>query len=340
MKEGEEHINESLLIAYINGELSGEAKAQAESWIASSPENQKAFQELEKTWILSGKISPKPVVVNTDDAWLKLKQKITQPVTAETVKPVVEEKQTRVFKLKPWMQVAAAAVVVLGIFGVYKLINPAGTQVSLTAKNEILIDTLLDGSVVSLNKNSTLHYPDKFAQNERRVILDGEAFFEVEPNPESPFIIELDHESQVRVLGTSFNIEESDSTTEVFVKTGKVEFKSATSIVILTPGEKGILNHATGKIDKAEPAQLDFNETYWLDQKLDFKKTSLKEVIQILSLVFNTSIELENPEAGNCQLTTAFERESLEQILDVIAGSFGLNVMKTNQGFILTGHGC
>jgi transmembrane sensor len=334
MKEGAAHINESLLIAYINGELSGEVKTAVEGWISASPENQKTFEELEKTWILSGNISPKPVVVNTEDAWLKLKQKIT------TSESVPEQKQTRVFKMKPWMQVAAAAVVVLGIFGIYRLMNQSGEQITLTAKNEILIDTLQDGSVISLNKNSTLNYPDRFAQNERRVILKGEAFFEVEPDPERPFIIELGYESQVRVLGTSFNIEESDSTTEVFVKTGKVEFKSAASTVILIPGEKGILNHASGKIEKAQPAQLDFNETYWLDQKLDFKKTALKDVVGILSLVFSTSIELENPEAGDCQLTTAFERESLEQILDIIAGSFGLEVMKKNGGYILTGHGC
>ena len=348
MEEQKQPIEEALLIAYINGELSGEAKALVERWIASSAENKKVFDELEKTWILSGKISPKPVVVNTTDAWMKVQQKLQQKQQQveqlqEKISPTkqaAERSRGQVFKLKPWMQIAAAAVIVLGIFGIYKLMNPAVEQMTLTAHQEIMIDTLNDGSVISLNKNSTLTYPDQFAANERRVSLNGEAFFEIEPDAARPFIIELEHESQVTVLGTSFNIEESDSTTEVFVKTGKVEFKSTQSTLILTPGEKGILNHSTGIIKKSQPEELDFNETYWLDQQLNFENTKLSEVVRILSAVFETSIELENPAAGDCVLMTAFERESLDYILQVIAGSFNLEVEKKKDGYILKGHGC
>ncbi|MBI3133459.1 MAG: FecR domain-containing protein [Bacteroidetes bacterium] len=331
MEKREDDINESQLIAYINGELSGDEKLRVERWIASSPQHKKVFDELEKTWILSGKISPKPVVVNTDDAWLKISQKITRPAA---------QKPTRVFKLNPWLQAAAVAVILVGVFGIYKLMNPSAGQLTLTAQNEILTDTLQDGSVVSLNKNSSLTYPDRFAGNERRVKLDGEAFFEVEPDAQKPFVVELNHQAQVTVLGTSFNIEEGDSTTEVFVKTGKVEFKSAQDAVILTPGQKGILHYTSGEITLANAEALDFNETYWLDQKLNFEKTNLDEVIRILSLVFETSIELENPEAGNCVLTTRFERESLNQILQVIATSFGLEVEEHKNGYILKGNGC
>lgn len=332
MEKREDNINESLLIAYINGELAGEEKTSVEAWIASSSENKKYFDELEKTWIISGKISPKPVVVNAEDAWLKIKNKISQPVA--------EVKETPVFKLSPWLKVAAVAILLVGVFGIYKYMNSSVEQMTLTAKNEILIDTLQDGSVISLNKNSSLTYPEKFADNERRVQLKGEAFFEIEPDAERPFIIELNNESQVKVLGTSFNIEEGDSTTEVFVKTGKVEFTSNKSSVILTPGEKGILHYASGEITKAKSEELDFNETYWLDQKLDFNNTSLNEVVSILEIIFETTIKLENPATGNCVLMTSFERESLDQILQIIATSFGLEVEKKEGSYILKGNGC
>jgi ferric-dicitrate binding protein FerR (iron transport regulator) len=332
VEKEEDNINESLLIAYINGELAGEEKSSVERWIALSSENKKYFEELEKTWIISGNISPKPVVVNTDDAWLKIKNRIAQPV--------VEVKETSVFRLSPWLKIAAVAVLLVGIFGIYRYMNSSVDQMTLTAKDEILIDTLQDGSVISLNKNSSLTYPEKFAENERRVQLKGEAFFEIEPDAERPFVIELHNESQVKVLGTSFNIEEGDSTTEVFVKTGKVEFTSAKSKVILTPGEKGILSYKTGEITKAKSDELDFNEMYWLDQKLDFNNTSLNEVISVLSAIFETSIEFENPSTGNCVLMTSFERESLDQILQIIATSFALEVEKNENGYILKGNGC
>lgn len=332
MKNNSEDINESHLIAYINGELSAGEKQLVERWIASSALHKKTFEELEKTWILTGKIAPKPVVVNTEEAWLKLRQKITSPEK--------KANKGRILTMKRWLPLAAAAAIVAGIFGIYKYLNPAVHQITLSAKNEIVIDTLQDGSVISLNKNATLTYPDQFAQNERRISLRGEAFFEIEPDQTKPFIIELSHAAQVTVLGTSFNIEESDSTTEVFVKTGKVEFRAENAVTILLPGEKGILHYATGEIKKTSSDTPDYEETYWLDQKLVFNKTPLKEVVAVLNTIFEKQIVLENVETGNCTLTTEFERESLEHILQVIADSFALEIEKTTGGYILKGNGC
>ena len=101
--------------------------------------------------------------------------------------------------------------------------------------------------MVTLNSNSKLEFPAKFASDKREVTITGEAFFEVKPNPEKPFVINAGG-AQVKVLGTSFNVSAYPKTdaVEVIVKTGKVQvtqkteqLEAETNEVILTPGEKG-----------------------------------------------------------------------------------------------------
>lgn len=340
MIEKEEHNIESKLTAYINGELSAAERAEVDQWIHSSEANRKQFEELEKTWILSGQINPKPVAVNPDAAWDKVREKITAKAHSDQTKSTSQPKETPIFKLSTFVKIAASVVVLLGAVMIIKLMTQTSDTTVLTAKNDVIIDTLIDGSVVSLNKNSSLSFSDDFGETERRVNLSGEAFFEITPDANKPFVIDLAHDGVVKVLGTSFNVQESDSTTEVFVKTGKVSFTSATDEIVLTPGQKGIMNHLTGEIKLADEKSTDYNEIYWLDQHLLFEGTTLNEVTRILSIIFEKTIELQNPEIGRCELSTEFERESLEQILQVISETFNLEIEKTNTGYLLKGNGC
>lgn len=327
-----ENRNEALLMAYINEELNAGQKIEVENWLNQSTDNKKYFDELKETWILTGKVKIKPVNVNMDAAWNKINARVQQTNTSTT--------KNNIFTHRFWYAVAASVVLLIGTFVIIRYMNGGNEMVQLAAKNEVVIDTLTDGSVIALNKGSILEYPEEFSSDERRVTLHGEAFFEIKPNKEKPFIIELENQGQVTVLGTSFNINETDSNTTVFVKTGKVEFKSSVNSVILLPGEKGIMNSATGEIKKATTNQIDFNETYWLDQKLNFDDQSLGEIIEILEAIFETEIQLENSAAANCKLTTHFERESLEHILEVIAASFEMELVETEKGYLLKGNGC
>jgi transmembrane sensor len=331
MSEMNKNGNEALLIAYMNNELNAAGKLEVETWLNASAENKNYFNELKEVWILTGKVNVKPVDVNTNLAWDKINsriQKSTQP------------KKNNVISIRKWYAAAAVAIILVGAFALIKFLSGGNEMMTLSAKNDVVIDTLQDGSVISLNKGAELEYPDEFDNDERRVVLHGEAFFEIVPDTEKPFIIALDNQAEVKVLGTSFNIQETDSTTTVFVKTGKVEFKSGQNSVILLPGEKGILNLSTNEIKKASPKEIKFNETYWLDQKLNFDDQTLGEIISILESVFETNIELENKDASNCRLTTNFERETLEHILEVISASFEMELIKTKNGFILKGNGC
>src|SRR6185295_8602769 len=76
----------------------------------------------------------------------------------------------------------------------------------------VLVDTLSDGSVITLNKRSTITYPSKFKGNTRAIALKGEAFFNVAPDQKKPFIISVNDEQET-VVGTSFNIKSENGNT-------------------------------------------------------------------------------------------------------------------------------
>ena len=150
-----------------------------------------------------------------------------------------------------------------------------------------------DGSDITINKSSTLTYPEKFDQAERRVKLEGEAFFEIERDEAHPFIIELPHENYVRVLGTSFNINTTDdnATTTVYVETGKVEFGTIVDTLILLPGEKAIMDNATGEAYKEVDEINEVTTSYWINEEIRFDSDELGDVARILSEIYEIDIK-------------------------------------------------
>ncbi|MCG8574488.1 MAG: FecR domain-containing protein [Flavobacteriales bacterium] len=322
--KGEIEMNDSVLMAYINDELSAEAKASVDRWLLASDQNMSHFNQLKSSWELTGELDPHPVAVDTDKAWDKVLNQISS-------------KEEKVIPLKPsgfnrrWIGIAAGIVILLGVFSIFKFIggeNPEGG--TLVSSNSILVDTLGDGSIISLNENSSLAYSGDFNDEERRVELSGEAFFEVERNESKPFIVDLHYDSYVRVLGTSFNIKalEGDSLTEVSVKSGKVEFGSEKEKVILTAGQAAVMNHHTGKITRLDDVSTMVN-LYWLDRQLEFDAVNLIDVVEILNGIFAAEVVLECPLMADELIRTSHDKdESIEDVLDVIAEVHGLNVQK------------
>ena len=103
-------------------------------------------------------------------------------------------------------------------------VSQAGKPLLQTSENQKNLQvTLPDGSNIYLNRNTILSYQKNFGRDDRNVTLSGEAFFDIAPDTEKPFIVDAGKAS-VKVVGTSFNVitNNHDSAVEVFVKTGKV----------------------------------------------------------------------------------------------------------------------
>jgi len=178
---------------------------------------------------------------------------------------------------------------------------------------------LPDGTIVDINENSFLEFPQSFSESERRVTLRGEAFFDVARDESKPFIIKTAY-TDVKVLGTSFNVRaiEEEPFTEVVVKTGKVQFqgKAATDAILLTKDQKGTYNHNTKQIQKSVSEQL--NEMAWQSKSLSFRGMPISKVIPTLEKYFKVEIDVSSPKILDCTYNNLFPSANLEEVLKII----------------------
>lgn len=148
---------------------------------------------------------------------------------------------------------------------------------------------LPDGTKVWLNAASTLKYPNQFNHTERKVELQGEAFFEVIRNPNQPFIV-LANNKSITVLGTSFNVNsynDESSTTTTLVE-GKVKIENTATTgkinkVILIPGEQASFSNANFTVTPV----ITEDYTSWKDGQFTFNNLPLKTITRQIERWFD-----------------------------------------------------
>jgi len=245
----------------------------------------------------------------------------------------------------PLMRVAAAilVVVLLSVAGYEIVANRSASpkMLEISSTDQIVKSFILpDGTLVSLNSNTQLKYPKKFGKETREVSIEGEAFFEVKPNKNKPFIIHAGN-AQIKVLGTSFNVSAYPRAKliEVIVETGKVQVLNnltepkLTNELILNPGDKGTLVFSSNALLKT--TNQDPNFMAWKTHNLIFRATSLSEVIGNLEKVYKVNIRLDNPKLNGLLLTAHFNDYPLEFILKVIETTFQMETQKIDGQYIL-----
>jgi len=325
-------INESVLMAYINGELNKDKTAEVKTWLNTSEKNREQFEKLEQTWQLSGQLKNKPVAVNVDKAW----DNVFAKIDSKTKVIELETQPKSKFNIKIILSIAAMLALV---FTVYKLKTTTHKEsIYLVADNSITAETLSDGSTITINENTSLSYPKEFASNERRVELKGEAFFEIKRNENKPFIIDLPHQQFVKVLGTSFNINayDNDSLTTVFVSSGKVEFGNDNETIILVKGETGVINNITQHAYKKQDNFSKIKQRYWQTQLLEFNGDKLVDIVELLNNIFDSQIILACENTEQLAITTTFKNQNLTSILEVIAVSNNLQIEQLNNTYTLS----
>ncbi len=154
--------------------------------------------------------------------------------------------------------------------------------------------TLPDGTKVWLNAASSLHYPTAFTENERKVSITGEAYFEVAKNEEKPFRVAINATNTIEVLGTSFNVnaytdEDYISTT---LLTGLVRVRNGTGQAVLKPGQQAHATAAQPFVQVLEHADIS-KAIAWKNGLFNFQDVDLKEVMQQLSRWYDIEVVYE-----------------------------------------------
>lgn len=240
-----------------------------------------------------------------------------------------------------WMRVAsAAAVVLLCMAGwlAYEAWRPAPMlMVSTLAETRTVV--LPDQTEVTLNRYSTLSYPERFKEKRRKVHLQGEAYFEVAKDAEHPFIVKAEA-VKVQVLGTHFNVEaypgDAEVRTTLLEGSVAVSLKGENQRLVLAPNESAIYNKEKGTlIQEAAPGAK--NEILWRKGIILFDQLPLHEIARQLSNAFQTDIRIDDPQLQNYRMTATFDtNEDLTQILDLLKNAGNFNYKKENNTITLT----
>ncbi|MBK7084831.1 MAG: FecR domain-containing protein [Flavobacteriales bacterium] len=324
---GAEHIDSDLLARYTAGEAGPEEIQAVERWAASAPEHARELSAMRAAWDLAVP-DPHPASVDVDAAWSKLATRIAEEGSGAKVIPIARGRAV------PWLRIAAAAALVTGVFlAVRWWSTPEAQQyASEGTSTSVVLD---DSSHVVLSRGSRIRVA---MGAERRVELEGQAYFEVTPDPQHPFVVEADGLS-VTVLGTAFTVSAYDSSSTVLtrVRNGKVRVSADGRQVDLVAGEHAAFEERTQQLRKVEAPSIEI----WGDRILMFSGTPLAEVVQQLSALYHVRIGLENDAMERCRLTATFENEPIDLVLRVVAETFGLRVSSPAAGeYLLSGDGC
>lgn len=321
-----DHTPWPLIAKYLAGECSPDEKLAMEWWLEEY-DNMLLFQQIEAAWKQEKEPENDPVL-HVESGLSRLHGLIAvQEEEAEDEAPA----RFRYFKITSWM--AAASVVLLIGLG-YFLVNRknderkalgVALETRVSGDHGVVSVTLPDGSHVWLNKNSRIRYPKAFEGDQRQVYLEGEAFFDVVPNPERPFIVKSDKLS-TRVLGTSFDVRayKGEETASVSVATGKVEVSKEIDkgdpirITQLTPQQELVIN------TEKDETYIDIVSTYdigaWRKDQLVFRNNTYREVVARLEEHYEVKIEVTGNELNNCRVMASFnEGATLKDVLKLLS---------------------
>lgn len=179
---------------------------------------------------------------------------------------------------------------------------------------------LTDGSSILLNAGSELRYPQSFAGlDSRNVFLEGEAYFNVEENPQQPFIVHTE-QMNVRVFGTKFNVSNyrnEDNPSAVLTKGSIAVYDPSNTLdekdyILIKPGQQ-VTAQKDGFVVREVHTE---KHIAWSNDKLYFVNDRFGDIIKELERHFDIRIINKSPELDDMRYTGTFTTETLIQVLD------------------------
>lgn len=294
-----------------------------ENWLRESEEHEILFQKAKTIW---GKIDNSYKDLNFDKA--RARKRIALKLQEQAAK-------TKKLRTLYWYSAAASILILLGIGYLLfpNMTNRESTLISYhTDAGSIKEIVLPDSSHVWLNENTSLRFANSYNRSQRKVFLEGEAYFNVKKDTKRPFKVQTGN-TITKVSGTSFNLKlNSKGNVCLIVSSGKVQFYKKNSLIrasFYTAGQKGEMSSSNLRIKNM--VNEDKNYLSWKTGELIFNNTSIAEVCEILSHHYKISIEslINDP---SLSLTGTFLNEELEEILTTIELTLDVKSINTGDG--------
>lgn len=244
----------------------------------------------------------------------------------------VKVKSARLIPL--WMRNAAAACLAFIFIGSVFYYYSHRTLEFRTAFGETKNITLPDGSVVTLNANSELHYPKNWSKDKKREVwVSGEAFFAVNHLHQSGVIKAGDRfivhagKLAIEVLGTTFNVHDRRGLVNVALVTGKISLERyRKKNIIMKPGE--VLEYIPLQDTIIRKKIKSIQKIAWKNGTLEFYQTPVTDVFNQLEDMYGYKVLIKNPQLTQKKLTGTFVTGSEEALFKGLSVALGVTITK------------
>ena len=333
-----------LLHKQFTGQLEEVDKSLLSDWVSQSEDNKAFSDSILRIWQTSANYAP-PVTFesNINNALDRFRSNIQQEITKEVPQAFIEPKVAKIRSLNSmkWITgIAASAIVLLAAVFIINNRTDSSYESLATLSDQKQELQLEDQSTIWVNEKSTIKYFNEVPKDERKVFLNGVAFFDVTPDNEKPFVIETEH-AFVTVLGTKFNVNADENGTTVMVKEGKVELqpKLSNQKVTLMENMTGVFEVATKKLYRKQSKS--YNGDSWITGGYSFEDDMLSEVFSVLENHYNVDIYVKNTDLNKCVFTSPVYQDSeLTDFLDVMQLIYGFTYELKEGRYIIEGGFC
>lgn len=313
MNKQENNI-ENLLPLYIDGKTNQAESAMVESWLAEDESHREIYE------------TEMALFRDTDSLY------VIKDIDVEQALEATHNKmhKAKIRKLLHYMERVAAIMVVpllIVVIAQFMMNNHAKTPSLLTIRTNpgmTTVATLPDGTEVTLNSNSVLTYPAEFVGKERRLSLQGEAYFSVTKDAEHPFIVSIPNAAAIKVYGTKFNVEAYPDapTITATLQEGSIAMLYKNKMQKdceqkIVPGEKVVYSDFSKSVN-VEKTDVEVAMS-WTSGKLIFRNTSIEEVLNTLSKRYDVDFKVKNKKVYSNAFTGTLERQRLDRILEILA---------------------
>ncbi len=238
-----------------------------------------------------------------------------------------KNRTVKVRTLSPWIsRIAAMLILALGVtYFVYT--TRVTTQFAENGKRTEFL--LPDNSSVTLNAGSEADYKAWNWKNNRKLQLDGEAYFKVAKGQTFDVITTM---GKVTVVGTQFNVKARDNRLDVTCFEGKVRVTGNGQEILLTPG-KSIAFENGKMLDMPDDENL---QPGWLTYETSFKSEKLASVISEMERQYNIDIDLKAKQLEGKKHTGYIPMNNIDEALEIITTSYQLKSQKVDNKIILS----
>lgn len=313
-------MEHSLIVAYLEGRLPLDKEKELYEQISASEEAFEEFRAVEKEW--KGLHRP--------SARARL---LLERIHQEEKEALRKKRRGRIF-------LYAAAISALVVASVALLTD----VFSHKAPERIFVETpngsnsnivLPDGTHVWLNAGTVLGYDTRFNKKNRRVDIQGEAYFEVARNEHLPFVVEA-RGCSLTVKGTKFDVQayESNAQVEAVLMEGSLLFQAGDKTCLMQPNDLVSYDLVSESIRQEQVRAHQYKA--WIDGVIMYDNITLPVLCNKLSKEFDVEICLETTAFDSRRFRVAFQSgETLDTILKALETILPISVVHTDHQYLV-----